>query len=243
MNVLVIIDNIFQYDKIKHIVEKNNKPNTKFDFRHSPNKSQIWDHLDFRNKEKSIIDVKKQVEFIIDNYELVISVHCFQFFPKKLVDSVRCINIHPGYNPINRGWYPQVFAIINDLPIGATIHEMDEKLDNGKIIAREFVEKHTWDTSLTLYNRVLDMEIQLFDKYFNGILDNKYESIEPENEGNIFLKSDFNELIELDLNKEGTFKDFYDTIRALSHGDYKNASFIDKKSGKQIYIKLDISID
>jgi dTDP-4-amino-4,6-dideoxyglucose formyltransferase len=243
MNVLVIIDNIFQYDKIKYTVEKKTTPNVNFDFRHSPNKSAIWKHVDFYDNEKSGIDVKKEIEFIINNYQLVISVHCFQFFPKELVNTVRCINIHPGYNPTNRGWYPQVFAIIHDLPIGATIHEMDEKLDHGSIIAREFVEKYNWDTSLTLYNRVLEKEIELFDQYFDRILTNTYNLIEPENSGNMFSKTDFHQLLDLDLKRTGTFKEFYDTLRALSHGDYKNISFEDKVSGKRVFLKLDISLE
>lgn len=55
-----------------------------------------------------------------------------------------------------------------------------------------------------------------------------------------YSKSDFNELLELNMKKEGTFLYFYNHLRALSHGEYKNAYFIDPKSGKKIYIKLDI---
>jgi methionyl-tRNA formyltransferase len=99
--------------------------------------------------------LKNKKTEIIDSFDLVIFVHCFQLFPKTMVNAVRCVNIHPGYNPINRGWYPQVFAIVNDLPIGATIHEMDEKLDNGPIIVRELVEKYARDTSLTIFLMIL----------------------------------------------------------------------------------------
>jgi len=159
-NVLVVIDNILQYDRIKEITDKR-KNIANFTFKHSIVKSAIWEHPDFKNQTNSTVNVKKQLDEIIGSFDLVISIHCFQFFPKKLVKGVRCINIHPGFNPINRGWYPQVFAIINNLPIGATIHEMDEKLDNGPIIYREQVEKYPWDTSLTIYNRVLEKEIEV----------------------------------------------------------------------------------
>lgn len=241
MNVLIVIDNLVQYERIKSIVEKESTVDNQFDFRHSIVRSAIWDHKDFINKDSSIIDINKDIDFIIKKYELVISVHCFQFFPKKLISNVRCINVHPGYNPINRGWYPQVFSIIHDLPIGATIHEMDEKLDHGLIIAREFVEKYSWDTSLSLYNRVLEMEIELFEKNLKNILDKSYKPKEPEGEGNLFSKSDFNLLLELDLNRKGTFRDFYNYLRAVTHGDYKNAFFVDEKTGKKIFLKLDIS--
>jgi methionyl-tRNA formyltransferase len=238
MKILVIIDNLVQYEKVKKIfLAFEHLINFTVDFKHSIVKSAIWDHKDFIDA-NSTIDVKKDCDLIIENYNLVISIHCFQFFPKKLVENVRCINIHPGFNPVNRGWYPQVFSIINNLPIGATIHEMDAKLDNGPIIAREFVEKFLWDTSKSIYDRVLEKEMELFYKNFISILNNEYIKILPENNGNFFSKIDFENLLHLDLFKEGTFFEFYNLLRALSHGDYKNAYIINPDSEQKIFIKL-----
>jgi methionyl-tRNA formyltransferase len=239
-HILIIIDNIFQYERLKSLFEKKSRADLKVDFRHSKIKSAIWDHPDFAGRNKMLV-VKQEIDFITTTYDLVISVHCFQYFPKELVENVRCINVHPGYNPINRGWYPQVFAIVHDLQIGATIHEMDEKLDHGPIIVRKFVETHSWDTSLTIYKRVLEAEIELFETYFEKIIDHSYKKIIPETKGNMFQKADFKALCELDLNRQGTFKEFYDLLRALSHGDHKNAFFVDKKTNQKIYLKLEIS--
>jgi len=240
IKVLVVIDNIIQYDRIKSIVNLKDRKDVSFIFRHSVIKSAIWEHEDFINSTNSVINVKEELIFILNNFDLVISVHCFQLFPEELVKNLRCINIHPGYNPDNRGWYPQVFAIINDLSIGATIHEMDEKLDNGHIICRKFVDKYIWDTSLSVYNRVLEAEMELLESNFNNIIDNVYQAVPPESKGNIFYKKDFNDLCLLKLDQEGTFLDFYNHLRALSHGSYKNAYFIDKESGKKVFIKLEI---
>jgi methionyl-tRNA formyltransferase len=240
--VLVVIDNVFQYERIKNIISEK-VVNAAFIFKHSPVKSAIWEHEDFIDKTSSIIDVKEDLEFIKSTFDLVISVHCFQFFPKELVKSVRCVNIHPGYNPINRGWYPQVFAIVNQLQIGATIHEMDEKLDNGPIIDRSFVEKYNWDTSSTIYNRVLEKEMELLIDNFEAIIEGSYKKIVPESKGNMYSKKDFNELCMLDMNEVGSFKSFYDKLRALTHGDYKNAFFIDEESGKKVYVSIDTKVE
>lgn len=234
-NILVITDNITLYERVKNVFSKNQRKNINVTFRHSSVKSPIWNHIDKLDS----INVKKETEWIISNFNLVISIHCFQLFPKNLVDSIRCINIHSGYNPINRGWFPQVFSIINNLPIGATIHEMDEKLDHGLIIAREEVEKFVWDTSLTLYSRVLDKEIYLFEKYFDVIIENTYSGIKPESEGNIFSKADFNNLCEIDMNQVGSFNEFYNLLRALTHGEYKNA-FFKTENDEKVYIKLEV---
>ncbi len=239
--ILVVIDNVIQYEGIKQIFEKYNRIDIEINFCHSTTKTAIWEHQDFVDGTKKV-DVLNDVAKIIAKYDLVFSVHCLQFFPKELVQNLRCINIHPGYNPINRGWYPQVFAIIHNLPIGATIHEMDEKLDNGPIIARKFVEKHDWDTSYSIYERVLKAELELFDENFDAIIDNKYTPVLPESKGNFYVKKDFENLCKIDMNEVGTFKQFYDKARALSHNDFKNAYFINDE-GKKIFFKVEIGIE
>lgn len=81
----------------------------------------------------SYVDLKDEtsVTKIIASADIVFSLHCKQIFPQSLVEAVTCINVHPGYNPYNRGWYPQVFSIMNGLPAGVTIHKMDDKVDHG----------------------------------------------------------------------------------------------------------------
>jgi dTDP-4-amino-4,6-dideoxyglucose formyltransferase len=234
-NILIVTDNIVLYKKIESLFLTKGRKDIFIECRHSPSKSSIWKHHDLIEE----IDVNKKIDWIIANFHLVISVHCLQFFPKELVDAVRCVNIHPGYNPINRGWYPQVFSIIHDLPIGATIHEMDEKLDHGPIIARQLVDKYDWDTSLSIYNRVLETEILLLDLYFDSIIDNTYTKIRPEAHSNMYRKSDFAALCEIDMNQSGSFREFYDLLRALSHGEYKNAFFMTEQ-GEKVFIKMEI---
>ena len=60
---------------------------------------------EFQNLGGDLIDLSDpdRVSLIIESYQLVISVHCKQIFPKRLVENVLCINLHPGYNPFNRG--------------------------------------------------------------------------------------------------------------------------------------------
>ncbi len=240
--ILVVIDNRRQYEKIQLIINEKKRNDLRFDFWHSKIYTEIWEHSDFKNQNKTI-DVKEKTEWIVQNYDMVISVHCYQFFPASLVNNIKCINIHPGYNPINRGWYPQVFAIINDLSIGATIHEMDEKLDHGPIICRKFVEKFPWDTSLSIYNRVLDMELKLLYENFDKIFDNTYTSEKPEKGGNFFSKKDFYDLCEIDLKQNVTFKEAINRLRALTHGEYLNAYFIDSNSGKKVFLNLILTIE
>lgn len=235
--ILVITDNPYLELKFREIISQKDYNKFNFSFAVSP----FSDLNDFESSTKQYdLKIKEHIQIIIHSYDLVFSLHCKQFFPPELILNVKCINIHPGYNPLNRGWYPQVFSIIHDLPIGATIHEIDNKLDHGPIIDREFVQKYIYDTSESLYNRVLDMEIQLLKKNLLPILKNDYSILIPEEEGNLFLKKDFNNLLEIDLNKEYKAIDLINILRALTHGKYSNAFYYNKSNGRKIFISINL---
>lgn len=165
------------------------------------------------------------------DYDIIFSLHCKKVFPKALVQNKRCINIHPGYNPYNRGMFPHVWSIVNGLPAGVTIHEMDEKIDNGKILARMAVPVSLYDTSETLYDRVIEMELFILGQRLKDIIENKIEGFQPEEGGNYNSMADFKKLCEFDLREH---EKTYNVLRALTHGEYKNA-----KLGTR-YLKLEI---
>ena len=187
-----------------------------------------------------MISIKDEWENLVNRYDLIFSLHCKQLFPAPLVNKIKCINVHPGYNPYNRGWFPQVFSILNKLPAGATIHEIDEQIDHGPIIARRKVEINNCDTSFSIYNRVQETEVSLLKENIKNILTGNYITFFPEKEGNVNLKQDFNSLCRLNLDQSLTMQQAIDILRALTHGEYKNAFFIDEKTGEKIYVSLNL---
>ncbi len=183
------------------------------------------------------LKVRDQVAEIIARYDLIISIHCKQLFPPEIVNRVRCVNVHPGLNPFNRGWFPQVFSILNGLPAGVTIHEMDEQLDHGAIIAQQAYDIEPWDTSGSAYVKIMQIERELVLKHFAEIRAGSYKKITPSAEGNVNYKKDYDALRELNLGEQGTFGDFVNRLRALTHDPYRNAYFIDK-SGKKVFVRI-----
>ncbi|MFW5879386.1 MAG: dTDP-4-amino-4,6-dideoxyglucose formyltransferase [bacterium] len=233
--IFVLTDNKKQYDAFQELLDQFNVKKN-FAFYCSPGNKLL-------NDEIRSINLKEKHVWVSNHYQLAFSLHSKQLFPEPLVETIPCINIHPGYNPYNRGWYPQVFAILEDNVIGATIHLMDKELDNGQIIARKKVEKHCWDTSETLYKRVLEAEFELLNESLENILNGTFKSFPPEEKGELKLKKDFYQHCEIDLDKEGTFRDFYNYLRSMSHGDFKNAYFVDTTTGKKVYLKLKIELE
>lgn len=188
------------------------------------------------------LNVKEKAAEIAANYQLVISIHCKQLFPSALVKAVRCVNVHPGFNPFNRGWYPQVFSIINGLKAGVTIHEMDEQLDHGPIIVQKEYTIEPWDTSGSAYAKIMALERELVLEHFVNIRDRKYTATKPASEGNLNLKREFENLRQIDLEECGTFGQFLNRLRALTHEPFNNAYFIDE-SGRKVFVRVTLQPD
>jgi dTDP-4-amino-4,6-dideoxyglucose formyltransferase len=185
------------------------------------------------------VDVKSS-EFADDlkkSYDLIFSLHCKQIFSSELVSSVTCINVHPGLNPYNRGWYPQVFSIINGNPIGATMHLMDGSIDHGEIIDQIEVDVLESDTSLDVYERVFLAEKLLISRNLTKIINEELSTVEPTSEGNYNSIKDFKSLCHLNLDDVASLGDHIDLLRALSHGTFKNAYFLNKQ-GNKIFVRV-----
>lgn len=182
-------------------------------------------------------DVTERVADIVERYDLVFSLHCKQKFPADLIDGIRCVNVHPGFNPCNRGWYPQVFSIIDGQKVGVTIHEIDEELDHGPIIAQRECVIESWDSSGSVYARLMEIERALVLEHFAAVREGSYQSKPPAGEGNLNVKRDFEQLRHLDLNERGTFGDFLNRLRALTHDEFRNAWFIDA-AGHKVFVRV-----
>lgn len=238
--VLVVTDNGLLYKQIVKILRSDFHDILHlFTFKRTKISQKLHLYADGIEKLEEV-NVKEEYEKIIEEYGLVISLHCKQIFPKELVNGITCINIHPGYNPCNRGWYPQVFAIINNTVLGATIHVMDEKVDHGAIIDRQEVKIENDYTSKEAYEKVLEAELDLFKRNIRQIVEGSYQTFNPEFEGDYHSIDDYKELCQLDLNELTTLGHAIDKLRALSHGEYKNAYFYDK-DGNKIFVRIELS--
>lgn len=210
MNILVLSDNTEVLERAKPIFLKRSDHKWIF-----TNSDDINPKLDYKH--------------IIKTYDLVFSLHCKKIFPKELVNGVRCVNIHPGYNPYNRGMYPHVWSIVNGKPAGVTIHLMDEGIDSGPYYVRWAAHVAANDTSETLYETVLHVEMMCIDFALDGIIDQTLTPKHYTETGNYNSLVDYKKLCSLSTDK---YREFFDTVRALSHGHYWNAHLGD------IYLKL-----
>lgn len=212
-------------------------PGESVDFRCSPRSEEA-----FRALSIPALDVKREASAIARTYDLILSIHCKQLFPASLVASTLCVNLHPGLNPHNRGWYPQVFSILNGKPLGATLHVMDAELDHGPVIAQKEVPLYVTDTSKEAYERVQTAELELLHTWLPKLLSGDFSAAEMEDEGNVNLRADFANLCALDLDERVTMGEALDRLRALTHGDHRNAYFL-APDGRKVFVRIALDIE
>lgn len=103
--------------------------------------------------------------------EIAFSVHYPIILKEGLIAKYRKLyNLHPGYLPWGRGYYPIFWALWEQTPAGATLHEMNARLDEGPIVSQIQVEYYPDDTGGSLFRRVREAEKTLFNEYWPKII-------------------------------------------------------------------------
>lgn len=236
--VCVITDNEHLYREFLDMVMDSAYQTYQFDFYYSKKNQAFREKYD-NSKEFVPINLKEMGEVFYCQYELFLSLHCKQLFPERLVGNHRCINVHPGLNPYNRGWFPQVFSILNKKPVGVTIHEMDMELDHGPIIYQEPIEIYSYDTSWSVYQRIQEKEMDLLARHLADLIEGNYETKDMPSGGNVNSQADFEKLCHIDLGQETTYGEVIDLLRAMTFDTYDNAYFMDAK-GNKVYISINM---
>ena len=230
MKICVFTDNSYIYEGFSALLPRF-KEHT-FDFFYSP-----WNRAFSPRENFRPLRLKDQGRDFYESYDLFLSLHSKQLFPTELVENHLCINVHPGLNPCNRGWGPQVFSMLNGLPCGVTIHKMDAELDHGPILWQEEVPLLASDTSKDIYDRILKKELELLENHLGDLLAGNFSLTPMPHEGNINYKADFDALCRIDRDEPATYGAVIDRLRALTHAPYENAYFIDD-DGKKVYVGI-----
>ena len=119
---------------------------------------------------------------------------------------------------------------------------MDEQVDHGDILYQKEVEVFDWDTSKSIYDRVLEAEFSLFEDNLENLIRGEYNHIKMPIKGNYNSITDFNSLLEIDMDRSLTMRQSIDYLRAMTHPPYKNAYFLTDK-GEKVFVALDIKKD
>lgn len=108
---------------------------------------------------------------VFDRGDIAYSVHYPEIFKPPLLDAYRTsYNLHPGYLPWGRGFYPVFWALWEGTPAGATLHQMTALVDEGPIVAQTRVAHSEGLTGGALHALVRQAEQDLFVEYWPKIV-------------------------------------------------------------------------
>lgn len=105
-------------------------------------------------------------------------------------------------------------------------------------LSRKKIRIDADDTSYDAYRKIIEVEKDLIRDHIGSIINGNFTLSKPINDGNYNGIKDYKALCELDLSNIDTLENHINLLRALSHGDYKNAYFVDD-NGKKVYLKID----
>ena len=126
--------------------------------------------------------------------DLIISFGYKKIIKKKILNKLKkpIINLHISFLPFNKGMYPNYWSFVKNTPKGVTIHEINEKIDGGNIIARKKIKFKNFKklTFKNTYDFLINEIEKLFIKNFKKILNGKYKTIHTKDKGSFQSKKE-----------------------------------------------------
>ncbi len=106
----------------------------------------------------------------------------------------RIVNLHPSFLPWGRGYYPNFWSFVDDIPRGVTIHYINAGIDTGDIIYQKelfFNDHDTLRASYDVCKKTLD---KLFDDNWTNIRSGRCPRIKQPKEGTLHYEKDFKKI-------------------------------------------------
>lgn len=168
----------------------------------------------------------------------IIGIHFPYIIPQEVLDipSKGFLNLHPAYLPFNKGWHTPSWAILDDTPYGATLHYMSMELDCGDIIHQKLLKVNQEDTAHTLYQRVRNLEVEVFKEAFPTLLNNPARMKQTE-KGTIHFKKELSAVQELPMNELMKVSDLLKRLKALTTSKIPEAAYF-VSEGKKYFVQV-----
>jgi methionyl-tRNA formyltransferase len=179
------------------------------------------------------------------NLDYILGVHFPYIVPGDVlgIPRIGVLNLHPALLPHNRGWHTPNWAILDETPIGATLHFMDSGVDTGDIVAQAELEIRPEDTAHTLYGRLLELEVELFREAWPLLASgNPPRQPQARDEGTNHVRAALasDSIRRLDLEATVPVKDTLRTLRALTTNDVGEAAYFEVE-GRRYRVQITIT--
>lgn len=177
--------------------------------------------------------------------EWLVSVHFPQLLPREVLQIPQkgCLNLHPAYLPFNRGWHTPSWAILENTPIGATLHFMSEDVDAGDIVDQVEVIVDDIDTADSLYQKLKLAERQLFRRNIEQLAGGRVTRQPQAGEGSFRRRVElFDPAIQkIDLDETLRAGDLLKRLRALTSSRREEAAYF-ISGGKRVRVRIELEV-
>jgi len=176
------------------------------------------------------------------NLDFIIAVHFPYIIPSEVlfIPTQGVLNLHPAFLPYNRGWHTPSWAILENTPIGATLHFIDKGIDTGDIVHQKQISISPGDTAHSLYQRLKKLGLEVFEEAWPQILSGTYtRKPQSSTSGTTHKSKDlFNAKVQrIDLSGEVKASDLLKQLRALTTNQINESAYFDV-DGKRYRVQI-----
>lgn len=212
---------------LKWIIKEQDKKKFKISYVHTNNPDLI----------KNLNISLGSYEEVLDNSDVVFSLGYWKKIDKQDIDRIRLgiVNFHHSYELKFRGRHCSTWAIMHKEKFhGSTIHFIDEKIDEGKIIDTDYFKILDSDVAETIFKKSNEVGYSLLKKNFYKIINQRTMEYKPAIMKNYTYKAkDLVHEIQLTDDKESLLRQ----IRSLTF-DKMPAPYL-LLNNRKVYLKLD----
>jgi methionyl-tRNA formyltransferase len=176
--------------------------------------------------------------------DVIVCVHFPLIVPEAVLELPRhgALNLHPAYLPWGRGWHTPSWAILEGTPAGATLHFMDTGLDSGDIVDQERLEIGPGDTAHTLYARLKDLELEIFERAWPLLAEGTYERRPQPEGGSQHRRADLLDDDVQRIDPQAPAQATLQRLRALTTDRWEEAAFYEV-DGRRFRVRVEIRED
>jgi len=106
----------------------------------------------------------------------------------------RVFNTHPSILPLHRGWQPIFFSVLEGTEVGVSLHQVNNGLDKGPLLAQKKVNIFSDDTLRTIHMRCRIKILELISENTNALIGGDFKLTPQEGRGSYHSKSEFDPL-------------------------------------------------
>ena len=155
------------------------------------------------------------------NIEATITVYWPYLIPGEVIEHCGLtVNFHPAFLPMNKGWHPHVYNILEGSQAGVTLHELSKYIDGGNIWAQKKMSVHPWECASDLYARLQSEIVDLFKDNWIKIKNGEITAYpQPSEKSSYNSKTKIDSLDRINLSEEKTVGQVINLLRARTFGE------------------------